>query len=162
MLTYRQIVLDLLIPYFEQDDRYHVLLGDMGFGASDLLAARFPHRITNCGVMEQGMVGVAAGMAIGGMIPIVYSMPNFLCIRALEQIRNDIVLQGLKVKLIGTGAGQYLSHLGKSHCGGDLDINLMNLVGMPVFDGVNLSAGYTFEHLVGLWLTDTDYGYLRV
>lgn len=160
MIAYRQIVIDLLIPYFEEDQRLHLLLGDMGFGASDKLAALYPARVTNCGVMEQGMVGIAAGMAIGGMMPIVYSMPNFLCIRALEQVRNDIVLQNLNVKLLGTGAGVYLAHLGKSHVGGDLDANLMNLIGIPVFDPY--SSRERFETLVDKWITSDRAGYLRV
>jgi transketolase len=113
--------------------------------------------------MEQAMVGIAAGMAIGGMIPIVYSMPNFLCIRALEQIRNDIVLQNLNVKLLGTGAGAYLAHLGKSHCGLDLDANLMDLIGVPVWNGCGeWQTDKSFRSMVNDWITAPGYGYLRV
>jgi len=113
--------------------------------------------------MEQGMVGIAAGMAIGGMVPIVYSMPNFLCIRALEQIRNDIVLQNLNVKLLGTGAGSYLAHLGKSHSGGDLDANLMDLIGVPVWNGCSeWKTDISFKAMVNAWITSAGYGYLRV
>jgi transketolase len=110
--------------------------------------------------MEQGMVGIAAGMAIGGMVPIVYSMPNFLCFRAFEQIRNDIMLQNLNVKLLGTGAGDYLSHLGKSHCGGELDVLAMDLIGMPVFDPY--SGAERFDILLDRWVMDGKAGYLRV
>jgi transketolase len=158
--SYRKTVIDLLVPYFEQDDRLYLLIGDMGFGTCDLVQARFPHRITNCGVMEQAMVGISAGMAIGGMVPIVYSMPNFLCIRALEQIRNDILFQNLNVKLLGTGAGQTFEHLGKSHCGGEMDVNLMNLVGMPVFDPYG--SPDRFDILLNQWITSETAGYLRV
>jgi transketolase C-terminal domain/subunit len=50
--------------------------------------------------MEQGTVGTAAGMS--GLIPIVYSIVNFLVFRVLEQIRNVVVLQNLNalMKLI--------------------------------------------------------------
>jgi len=53
--------------------------------------------------MEQGTVGIAAGMAMTGLIPIVYSIVNFLAFRSLEQIRNDVVMQNLNVKFIATG-----------------------------------------------------------
>ncbi len=159
----RKVVIDLLIPYFETDSRLHLLIGDMGFSVTDQIQARFPNRVTNCGVMEQGMVGIAAGMAIGGMLPVVYSMPNFLCIRALEQIRNDIILQNLNVKLLGTGAGVYLAHLGKSHCGGDLDANFMDLIGMPVWNGCGeWQTESSFGKMVHEWITSDKAGYLRV
>lgn len=166
MTNYRKEIIDLLIPYFEEDERFHLLLGDMGFGAVEKLQASFPKRITNCGVAEQNMVGVAAGMALSGMIPIVYSICNFLVYRALEQIRNDIVLQGLNVKLIGTGAEDYFEFLGASHCCGRQDITIMKLVGVDIFNPYELREGvdptFTFENLVDSWITNERAGYLRV
>lgn len=158
--SYRQIVIDLLIPYFERDERFHLLMGDMGFGVSDKLQDRFPFRVTNCGVMEQAMVGIAAGMAIGGMIPVVYSMPNFLCFRAFEQIRNDVWLQNLNVKLLGTGCGATFEHLGKSHCGGNLDVLAMDLIGVPVYNPYD--SPDRFDILLDKWITDSRAGYFRV
>ena len=61
----------------------------MGFGVTDQFKKEFPDRIFNLGMMEQGTVGIAAGMAMEGLIPIVYSIVNFIAFRALEQIRND-------------------------------------------------------------------------
>jgi len=157
---YRRAVLDALIPYFEQDERYFLLVGDMGFGAIDKLKKRFPDRLVNCGIMEQGMVGIAAGMSMGGLIPIVYSIVNFLVFRSLEQIRNDIVLQNLTVKLIGTGANDYFHMLGPSHTCGDLDIKILDLIGLPVYDPY--SAKEPFERVLDQWLRREGPAYLRV
>ncbi len=75
---YRRVVLDLLVEYFNDDERYFLLVGDMGFGAIDKLKATHPARVINCGIMEQGMTGIAAGMSMAGLVPIVYSIVNFL------------------------------------------------------------------------------------
>ena len=74
-----------------------LLVCDMGFGAVDKFKMEFPDRIFNVGIMEQGIVGIAAGMAMTGLIPIVYSIVNFLAFRSLEQIRNDVAHQNLNV-----------------------------------------------------------------
>src|SRR3989338_10050838 len=89
---FRKEVINSVMPYFRKDKRYHLLVCDMGFGAIDRLKEEFPERIINCGIMEQGTVGIAAGMSMSGLIPIVYSIVNFLVFRALEQIRYDVAL----------------------------------------------------------------------
>ncbi len=76
--NYRKEILNVLIPYFRRDKRYYLLVCDMGFGVIDKLKKEFPGRVINCGIMEQGTVGIAAGMSMTGMIPIVYSIVNFL------------------------------------------------------------------------------------
>ena len=63
------------------------------------------------GIMEQGTVGIAAGMTMTGLLPIVYSIVNFLAFRATEQIRNDVVMQSLNVKFIATGVNNYFNFL---------------------------------------------------
>jgi len=60
--NYRKIIIDSLFPWFERDERYYLLAGDMGFGAIDRLREAYPERVINCGVMEPGTVGLAGGM----------------------------------------------------------------------------------------------------
>src|SRR3972149_1857209 len=69
-----------------------------------------------------------------GLIPIVYSIVNFLVFRALEQIRNDVVFQGVNVKFIATGVKNYFKFLGPSHCCDEDDKKIMQLINMRVFD----------------------------
>jgi len=158
--NYRRDLLPSLVPYFEADERYRLLVCDMGFGVADTLRERFPDRVVNCGIMEQATVGIAAGMSMSGLIPIVYSIVNFLVFRALEQVRNDIVLQRLNVKLIGNGANDYFKFLGPSHCCGSDDIAIMNTVGMPVYDPYRDAR--PFETLVRDWMRGPEAGYIRV
>ena len=157
--NYRKEIIYKLIPYFIKDSRYHLLVGDMGFGAIDLLKEKYPERLVNCGIMEQGMVGIAAGMAMSGLIPIVYSIVNFLCFRALEQVRNDVVLQNLNVKFVGVGCNDYFSFLGKSHTCGQDDIEIFNLIGLEVFDSYK---DIDFDSLINKWITSEKAGYIRV
>ena len=158
--NYRRELLPSLVPYFQTDKRYRLLVCDMGFGVVDTLRETFPERVVNCGIMEQATLGIAAGMSMSGLIPIVYSIVNFLVFRALEQIRNDIVLQRVNVKLIGNGANDYFRFLGPSHCCGDEDMAIMNTIGMPVFDPY--SDRRPFDVLVEQWMREPEAGYIRV
>jgi transketolase len=157
---YRKTLLPSLVPYFEADERYRLLMCDMGFGVADALRSAFPERVVNCGIMEQATVGIAAGMAMGGLIPIVYSIANFVAFRALEQIRNDVVVQGVNVKLIGNGVNNYFKTLGPSHCCGNDDAAVLKTIGIRVFDPY--SDPRPFDVLVEAWMRDPEPGYIRV
>lgn len=157
---FRKEIVNYLVPNFRKDKRYYLLVGDMGFGAVDKLKSELPDRVINCGIMEQGMVGIAAGMAMAGLKPIVYTIVNFLVFRALEQVRNDVVLQDLNVKFIGTGANDYFKFLGSSHCCGRDDISLMKLISLKVFD--TYTAKKPFPQLVQEWIHYNKAAYIRV
>ncbi|MBI5240590.1 MAG: transketolase [Elusimicrobia bacterium] len=159
--NYRKEIVDALLPYARADTRLHLLVCDMGFGVIDSYREALPDRILNVGVMEQGTVGIAAGMAMSGLRPVVYSIVNFLAYRALEQVRNDVVLQNLGVKFIGTGANDYFKFLGHSHCCGADDEHLMKLIGMPVFDPYH-EADCDFPRMVKDWLSSPGPAYIRV
>ncbi len=66
---------------------------------------KFPARFLDVGLAEQVCVGVAAGLAYDGNIPVVSGMLPFLSMRALEQIRTDVCYPNLPVKIIGTHGG---------------------------------------------------------
>ncbi len=159
--NYRKNIVDLIIPYAKKDKNIILLVCDMGFGVADKFKEEFPDRIFNTGIMEQGTVGIAAGMAMSGLKPVVYSIVNFLVYRALEQVRNDVILQGLNVKFIGTGAENFFRFLGKSHCCGKDDITLMKLIGMRIFDPYD-DAFVDFRKLLDDWISDQNPGYMRV
>ena len=158
--NFRKEILNSIIPYFRKDERYHLLVCDMGFGAIDQIKVEFPERVINCGIMEQATVGIAAGMSMSGLIPIVYSIVNFLTFRALEQIRNDVLLQKVNVKFISTGVNDYFKFLGPSHYCGNDDVKIMEIIGMKVYDPY--SADMPFSKIVNEWISDTKPGYIRV
>jgi len=157
----RKDIVDHLIPYARKDSRIVLLVCDMGFGVTDNFQQEFPDRFYNMGMMEQGTIGISAGMAMTGLIPIVYSIVNFLVFRSLEQIRNDVILQNLNVKFIATGVNDYFKFLGESHCCGQNDKRIMELINMKVFDPYEKPEN-NFNQLVEEWITDQKAGYIRV
>jgi transketolase len=159
--NYRKDIVDKIIPFAKKDKRIFLLVCDMGFGAIDKFQSEFPDRVFNLGMMEQGTVGIAAGMAMTGLIPIVYSIVNFLAFRAIEQIRNDVVIQNLNVKFIATGVNNYFKFLGPTHCCGCDDKNIIQLINMKVFDPYEVK-NINFNKMVEKWITDTKAGYFRV
>lgn len=75
----------------------------------------FPERFINCGVAEQAMIGIAAGMALKGMRPFCYTIATFSLYRPFEMVRDDLCYQNLPVTVIGMGAGVIYSTLGGTH-----------------------------------------------
>lgn len=159
--NFRGEIINAIIPYARKEKRIILLVCDMGFGVADKFKKEFPDRIFNMGIMEQGTVGIAAGMAMTGLIPIVYSIVNFLAFRAIEQIRNDVILQDLNVKFIATGVNDYFKFLGPSHCCGEDDIKIMQLIKLRVFNPYE-TRNVNFDEMVEKWLMDTKAGYIRV
>lgn len=159
-VVFRKEILNQVIANFREDKRYFLLVGDMGFGAIDKLRDEFPDRVLNCGIMEQGMVGIVAGMAMSGIKPVVYTIVNFLVFRAIEQMRNDVVLHNLNVKFIGTGANDFFKFLGHSHTCGEDDITLMKLINLDVYDPFTTTK--SFADLVQEWIKSDKAGYIRV
>jgi transketolase len=92
-----------------------LLTGDHGYSLFDEFRRECPDQYLNAGVAEQNMVGVAAGLAKGGLRPIVYGLSAFVPIRVLEQIKLDVCYESLPVIFIGDGAGVVYGTLGSSH-----------------------------------------------
>ena len=72
-------------------------------------------RVTDAGVAEQAMIGLAAGLAMQGFRPFAYSIANFSVYRPYEHIRVDVSYQELPVVIVGVGAGLSYSALGPTH-----------------------------------------------
>lgn len=70
-----------------------------------LLHEQFPNRVLDVGIAEMNLVTVAAGLARKGYIPFGQTFGPFLCVRALDQIHNDLAYNDLPVRLIGTHGG---------------------------------------------------------
>ena len=91
------------------------LTGDLGFMALEPLQEALGERFINAGVAEQNMVSVAAGLTLAGAQAWVYSIAPFCYARPFEQIRNDVCLNKLPVKLIGNGGGYAYGSMGGTH-----------------------------------------------
>ena len=98
------------------DPRLMMVVADISpAGAMTKFKEESPERFINVGVAEQIMVGIAAGLALKGMRPFVYTIATFTLYRPFEFIRNDLAYQNLPVTAVGMGAGIVYSTLGSTH-----------------------------------------------
>jgi transketolase len=75
----------------------------------------FPDRFFQCGISEANMMGVAAGLTIGGKIPYTTTFANFSTGRVYDQIRQSIAYSGKNVKICASHAGLTLGEDGATH-----------------------------------------------
>jgi transketolase len=78
-------------------------------------AKAFPERFLNVGIAEQSMMGIAAGLATCGKIPVAATFGFLASMRACEQVRSDIAYPNLNVKIYATHAGVALGKGGTTH-----------------------------------------------
>ncbi|WP_414733684.1 transketolase family protein [Acetobacterium carbinolicum] len=83
-----------------------------GFGA---FSKKNANRYFECGIMEQGVIGMAAGMATTGKIPVFCAIAPFVTARPYEMFRNDIGYMRQNVKIVGRNCGITYSDLGATH-----------------------------------------------
>jgi transketolase len=91
------------------------ITADVGYMAVEGIAEACGERFINVGIAEQNMVSVAAGLAREGHRVWVYGMAPFLAFRPYEQIRTDVCLHRLPVKLVGNGGGYGYGIMGPTH-----------------------------------------------
>jgi transketolase len=92
----------------------------------------FPERFIQCGISEANMMGVAAGLTIGGKIPYTTTFANFSTGRVYDQIRQSIAYSNKNVKICASHAGLTLGEDGATHQILE-DIGLMKMLpGMTV------------------------------
>jgi len=75
----------------------------------------FPERFVQCGIAEANMIGIAAGLTIGGKIPYTTTFANFSTSRVYDQIRQSVAYSGKNVKVCASHAGLTLGEDGATH-----------------------------------------------
>ena len=107
---------DAIYEIGKKDKKICALVADISpAGSMEKFRNEFPDRFINCGVAEQSMIGIAAGLALKGMKPFCYTIATFALFRPYEMIRVDLCYQNLPVTVIGMGAGVIYSTLGGTH-----------------------------------------------
>jgi transketolase len=86
-----------------------------GSTKTGLFAKEFPDRFFNAGIAEANMVGMAAGLAAGGMVPFASTFAVFASGRAFEQIRQSLAYPRMNVKIVATHGGITVGEDGGSH-----------------------------------------------
>ena len=105
-----------LLEIGRQNENVVALCADLtGSLKMDAFAAEFPDRFFQAGIAEANMMGVAAGLTIGGKIPYTGTFANFSTGRVYDQIRQSIAYSDKNVKICASHAGLTLGEDGATH-----------------------------------------------
>lgn len=105
-----------LLRLARADGRIVALASDSrGSVTLEEFSRELPGQFIEVGIAEQGMVGIAAGLAIMGKKPFVCGPASFLSMRCIEQIKVDVAYSELNVKLVGVSGGISYGPLGSTH-----------------------------------------------
>jgi transketolase len=136
-----------------------LLSGDIGNRMFDRFKAVAPERFFNCGIAEANMMSLAAGMALSGLRPVIYTITPFTTTRCLEQIRVGVAYHQAPVVIVGTGSGLSYAELGPTHH------SLEDLAILRTLPGMNVLAPADSAELVAqlrLALDSPNPTYMRI
>lgn len=126
---------DAMTELGEKNEKVVALCADLtGSLKLNAFAKNYPDRFFQAGIAEANMIGLAAGLAIGGKIPFATTFANFATGRVYDQIRQSVAYSGKNVKICASHAGLTLGEDGATHQILE-DIGLMKMLpGMTVIN----------------------------
>lgn len=135
MVAFRETFGKSLVELGKKNKNVVVLDADLASSTkTTYFAEEFPDRFIQCGISEQNMIGVAAGLASCGKIPFVSSFAVFVTKRPADQISISVAYPKLNVKIIGAYTGLFNGKTGGTHMAGE-DIAIMRAIpGIVVID----------------------------
>lgn len=150
---------EAIIDLSKTNDKIVFLTGDLGFmaleGVKDCLGERF----INAGVAEQNMATMAAALAYEGFTPFIYSISPFITQRPYEQLRNDICLHNLPVKIVANGGGYGYGIMGGTHH------NIEDIGSMRILPNMKVYVPFTKDDVAAAlneMMKENNPGYLRL
>lgn len=109
-MTYEDLIFELI----NKDDRYMIMTSE-NRAAMRSITTKIKNNFIDTGITEQTLIGMAAGLALRGRIPIVHALATFLTMRAFEFIRTDVGIGNLPVKIVGAVPGFLSDGNGPTH-----------------------------------------------
>lgn len=129
----RNTFLKTLVEEARKNKDIFLITPDLGYAVLEPFAQEFPERFINAGIAEQNSITMAAGLALNGKIPYVYSIIPFVTSRPYEQVKVDCAYMNTNVRIVGVGAGLSYGPAGATHHALD-DLAIMRtLPNMTVF-----------------------------
>lgn len=112
-------------------------------------AEKYPDRVVNVGIAEQNLIGISAGLALGGYVVVTANAASFLTSRSAEQVRNDVAYTNSNVKMMGLNPGFAYGSLGPTHHSIE-DISMMrSMAGVRIFTPIDPSGtGKVVSHVL--------------
>src|SRR6201987_2264957 len=128
----RKRCLAMVYALAQRDERVVFIGSDLSPGLLGDMKKAYPQRYYMEGVAEANIIGMAAGMAMEGLVPYVNTIATFITRRCYEQVALDLCLHDLPVRLIGNGGGYVYAPLGPTHQAVDDPAIIRPLPKMPV------------------------------
>mgnify|MGYP001208616521 CR=1 FL=1 len=97
------------------NEKIVLLSGDIGNRMFDQFKSVNKERFINCGIAEGNMMSMAAGMALSGLRPVIYTITPFTTARCFEQIKIGAAYHNANIVIVGTGSGLSYAELGPTH-----------------------------------------------
>lgn len=115
-ISLRQAFGNSLVGLAKKHKNFVVLDADVAGGTcTNIFRSSYPDRFIQCGIAEQNMMSVAAGLSTLGIIPIVTCYAVFASMRAIEQARNSIAYPNFNVKVVASHVGLDVGPDGPTH-----------------------------------------------
>lgn len=111
----RDIFIKVIHKAAREDKDIVLLSADFGAEALDDFRADYPDQFIHCGISEQHMIDMAAGLALAGKKVYTYCMGPFLALRCYEQTKCSLAMMNLPVTMIGVGVGLGYADSGPTH-----------------------------------------------
>jgi len=142
----------------DRDERVAVVLSEISTQYFTAAMRAHPDRVVNIGIMEQAMVGVAAGFAMEGFLPVAHSLSPFMAERPYEQLKLDFGYQGLAGTFVGVGGSyDYASEGGTHHAPADVGL----MLGIPRMEVLIPGHGDEVDRLLRATYANAHPTYLR-
>jgi transketolase len=151
---------EAIIEAAEKNPNIVVLSADSssGSGLGDF-RTKFPDRHFEFGIMEQGVIGFACGLATTGKIPVFAAIAPFVTARPFEMFRNDLGYMNQNVKVVGRCAGLTYDQLGSTHHSID-DVAIIRTI--PGVTIINPGDPVTIKKAVHAMIKHTGPCYMKI
>lgn len=117
----------------EKDRNIFFLSADFGAPALDIFRETLPTQFLHCGISEQNMIDMAAGLALSGKQVYVYAMAPFITLRCIEQIKCSLAMMNLPVTVLAVGVGLGYADAGPTHYATEDIACMRSLAGVEVW-----------------------------
>jgi len=151
---------EAVIEAAEKNPNVIVLSADSSSGSGlGAFPSLFPERHFEFGIMEQGVIGFASGLATTGKIPVFAAIAPFVTARPFEMFRNDLGYMNQNVKVVGRCAGLTYDQLGSTHHSID-DIAIIRT--MPGVTVINPGDPVTIKKAVHAMIDHVGPCYMKI